>query len=84
MLEELLLAERGFFLLLGPVLWCVPDQDDQHGLTGHVHLEHTAQSRLHASSVLTQLTKLNLKFKLIERLETCFNLNGDSLVYKTC
>lgn len=80
-MEELLLAERGFFLLLCPVLWCVPDQDDQHGLTGHVHLEHTAHF---LSTDPAQITKLNLKFKLIVRLETCFNLNGDSLVYKTC
>lgn len=28
-------------LPLDPVLWCRPNQNNQHGLTGHKHLKHT-------------------------------------------
>lgn len=42
LLEELLLPGRDVALLrLDVVLRCRSNQDNQHGLTGHVHLKHT-------------------------------------------
>lgn len=39
-LLQLPVAGRTTVLLLDPILWCVSDQNDQHGLAGHVDLKH--------------------------------------------